>query len=219
MSRFFRFGTVRIFRIGLLYLLMLAFFGCAGGGSKPAQTFLLNGLSGPPAVEPHVQDTFDGKGHPLVGIGPVNIPEYLNRPQIVLRSGGNEISFQDFHLWGEPLKDSFARVLAKNLIHLLETDRVLIFPWFGSARPEFLVTVDVFRFDGGLGGEVYLDAVWTLYRHHEKVWLDSNRMVLKETCAGGNYEALVDAHNLLLLRLSKNIAEALGSRMSLLLNH
>lgn len=198
-------------RMFFLSLLILCFPGCMGGLSKPPQTFLLNNWGQPLPDQMVVRYGFEDQSAPKIGIGPVKIPEYLNRPQIVSRLKGNEIYFDEFHLWAEPLKESFARVLAKNLSCLLATDHVFIFPWFGVVKPEYRLTVDVFRFDGKHGEEVYLDVLWAVYHGDNNLLLKSNRSALKETCPDNSYQALVDAHNLLILRLSVEIADAVKS--------
>ena len=75
----------------------------------------------------------DGKGgstrtNIALEVGPVTLPGYLDRPQIVTRKGRDEIEPAEFDLWPEPLKSSVSRTLGENLATLLRTDRVAIFP-------------------------------------------------------------------------------------------
>jgi uncharacterized lipoprotein YmbA len=48
-----------------------------------------------------------------VGVGPVTLPPYLDRPQLVTRAGGNRMVLADFDSWVEPLQGMFARVSAR----------------------------------------------------------------------------------------------------------
>ena len=45
----------------------------------------------------------------------IHLPEYLDRPQMVVRDPGYRLQLSEFHRWAEPLRDNFARVLTENL--------------------------------------------------------------------------------------------------------
>lgn len=212
MNRFALF-SIQFIKAALIFLLILGLVGCMGRPSKPPQTFLLGDLRDSLAYEkifPEGTNKNNNENNmPVIGIGPVKIPEYLNRPQIVTRSEGNEIFIEEYNRWAEPLKHSISRVLAQNLSRWLATDHVFVFPWTGMVKPDYRVTVNVFRFDGRAGGEVYLDVFYTVYREDDNFVMESKRSSLKETCRGDDHEALVEAHNLLLLHLSREIADTM----------
>jgi uncharacterized lipoprotein YmbA len=86
-----------------------------------------------------------------LGIGPVELPQYVNRPQIVTGQQSSELQSAASAQWAEPLQDGFTRVLAENLSLLLATDRVALFPWKTFA-PEYQVVVEVTHFLGQTGG-------------------------------------------------------------------
>ena len=46
----------------------------------------------------------------VIGIGPVELPPYLDRPQIVSRPDANRIALAEFDRWAEPLASSFSGV-------------------------------------------------------------------------------------------------------------
>jgi uncharacterized lipoprotein YmbA len=52
--------------------------------SPPPKSYLLSAAA--PAV------SSDALGGPVVGVGPVTIPTYLDRPSIVLRAAGDEVA-------------------------------------------------------------------------------------------------------------------------------
>jgi uncharacterized lipoprotein YmbA len=103
-----------------------------------------------------------------IAVGPVILPEYLDRPQIVMRAEGTSVKLADFHHWAEPLKDSLLRILAMNLAVLLSTDRIETFPWKGNGQPEYRVSVELQRFEGDEAGTVTLQARWTVTDEKEK---------------------------------------------------
>jgi len=47
----------------------------------------------------------------VLGIGPVTLPDYLDRPQIVLRTSQNELVFSEYSRWAGSLATDTVRVL------------------------------------------------------------------------------------------------------------
>jgi uncharacterized protein len=94
-----------------------------------------------------------------LGVGPVTLPPYLDRPQLVTRAGSNRVVLADFDSWAEPLDGLFARVLAENLAILLGTDDVLLLPQRRPVPLDYQVEVDVTRFVD-TSGNAALDARW-----------------------------------------------------------
>jgi uncharacterized lipoprotein YmbA len=99
---------------------------------------------------------------PGIGLGPVEFPDYLDRPQIVTRLDQNQFKLADFDHWSEPLKDNFTQVLAENLTILLPTGRVFIYPWRRENRVNYQVMVKVIRFDRTVDGDSVLTARWRI---------------------------------------------------------
>ncbi|WP_173586095.1 PqiC family protein, partial [Methylogaea oryzae] len=95
--------TTRTFRV------LIACLALAGCGSSPKPRYYT--LQMPPASAGQPSD----KAQAGVVVGPVNLPEAVDRVQLVLRSGDNTVDISDAHRWAEPLKSQVARVLAANL--------------------------------------------------------------------------------------------------------
>jgi len=142
-----------------------------------------------------------------IGVGPLDLPQYVNRPQIITRTSANELEVAPFARWGEPLEENCSRVLAENLTVLLSTDRVIVYPWKRTTPIGYQVVVEVTRFDGALGGDVSMRARWTLLGDDgEKVLLTEYSSLNARTDAS-TYEALVAAQSQMLADLSREIAE------------
>jgi len=142
---------------GIVLIISIFFFGgCLGKGTqKPTEFYLLQPIN--PSIEE--QGVAAGEGA-VLGIGPVRVRDYLNRPQIVTRTSTNAITIHDFHYWGEPLSANFTAILAQNLSFLLSTNRIFVFPYRSKQelQIDYQVVVDVIRFDGETGGEATLQA-------------------------------------------------------------
>ena len=96
-----------------------------------------------------------------VGIGPIEVADYLDERQLVTRVAPNEIHLEEDHLWGEPLRDAFAQVLRGDLERQLGTRRVVMHP-FEGVEPDVLVAVEVLRFEQIAGGPARVSARWTI---------------------------------------------------------
>jgi uncharacterized lipoprotein YmbA len=181
---------------------LLATGGCAQRAT-PSRFYVLAPVSAPASAPPAA-----GVPSPSVGVGPVRIPAYVDRPQIVTRKSSDEIDLAEFDRWAEPLADSVPRTIAGNLAALLPNDRVALFPWAGSRPVRYQVVIDVARFDGALGGAVSLDATWRVLGPDRKDVRDG-RFAASEPTAGSDFAALVAAMSRSLGALSREIAAAI----------
>lgn len=179
--------------------------GCAR--SPSSRFYLLDSLSDS-APAPEVK-RFSDNGCLSIGIGPIEIPDYLDREQIVTRVTPNEIKLAEFERWAEPLKDNFTRVLAKNLSTLLCVKEISFFPWRREIPRDYRIEVKVIRFDGSPGDKVVLEAWWTLLSGDGKTLLQSKRSDLSEVADGRDYKSLVSAQGRNLASLSRDIAETI----------
>ena len=144
-----------------------------------------------------------------VGVGPLNLPSYLDRPQIVTRATEHQLELSEFNRWAEPLKESMLRVIAVNLSNKLESTRIFGNPRRSSGVPlEFKVEINVARFDGRLGGEVLLVARWILADRESQV-ISTKVSIIREQSSGDGYDALIQAQNETLRKLSDEIADAI----------
>lgn len=144
-----------------------------------------------------------------VGVGPLNLPAYLDRPHIVTRATEHRLELSEFNRWAEPLKDSMLRVIAVNLSNQLETTRVFALPRRRPVVPiEFKVEINVARFDGTLGGEVMLVARWILLGKEDQL-ISTKVSIIREQSGSGGYDALIKAQNRTLHKLSNEIVEAI----------
>jgi len=196
---------------GIAVVLMGAFMSllgaCAAGTSAPSRFYLMSPLSSPKAeIRASAGDRCIA-----VGVGPVEIPAYLDRPQIVTRVSNNEVSLAEFDRWAEPLTDNIPRVLAENISSLLCAEPINVFPWRESAPVHYQVIVEVLRMDGDLGGRAFLLTRWAILEERKKSPAVARRTSYSEPVEGKDYEALVSAQSRLLEALSGDIAGAIKS--------
>lgn len=188
----------------ILFLVISLFIitGCAS--TEPSRYYLLSPISSAPESN-KLSDP------PCVGliVGPVRLPEYTNRPQIVTRSSQNELSRAQFDLWAEPLSDTFSRVLAENLTRLVCTKSVSLFLWNTSAPVDYRVIMEVMKMDGTLGKEAVLEAWWSIVSGKDSKVLASRQSKFAEAVTSPSYEAFVQAHSRALEALSRDVAQGI----------
>jgi uncharacterized lipoprotein YmbA len=190
----------------LLFLSFVFLGGCLGGGTqKPTDYYLLQPFRSAMAE----QGAAAGEGI-VLGIGPVRMQEYLNRPQIVTRTSTSEINLHEFHYWGEPLSTNFTVVLAQNLSALLSTDRIFIFPYRNKQTLplQYQVVVEVIRFDGEPGVEASLLAQYSILQFQENGMkeLVTRQPSFSKPLADKSYKTLVATMSELVADLSRQIA-------------
>ena len=144
----------------------------------------------------------------IIGVGPVHIPEYLNRPQIVTRISMHQMEVSEFNRWIEPVTDSISRLLVINLSNNMNSNRVYWVPREDRHYPlDIRVAIDIGHFDGKLGGDVVLEARWSIFDKDDRPALTKVSLI-KEPVHGLSYDALVVSMNKALQSLGKEIAQA-----------
>jgi uncharacterized lipoprotein YmbA len=197
----------RVSRLALpaFFALLMMLSGCAN--TQPSKFYLLESIPG--AGEAEGSTALDRSI--CVGIGPVSIPDYLDRPQMVTRTKQNSVELAEFDRWAEPLSGSISRTVAGNVSSLLHIDNVMPSPWPASVDVTYQILIDVYRFDGVLGEKAILDAQWSILGGRGKKVLLRKRSTFVEGIQEPSFSALVTAESRALGSLSREIASALNS--------
>ncbi len=193
-------STKTYLKAGLAAIAMTTLIGCSA--SQPTQFYTLSGTGA-------VSEASTEKPMRL-GVGPVYLPAYLDRPQVVTRSGANRMNVSEFDQWAEPLETTFQRVLTENLSDRLGTDRIATLPARRDIRLDHQVEVEVTRFDADEIGQVVLDARWRIFDGRGDRLLHRGRSLTEERVASaGDYEQIAAAMSRCLGVMSGEIADAL----------
>ncbi len=192
----------------LLWVLILMVGSCApfgAGTQKETKYYVLSSLQSAASQEPTLADLPDVG----LGVGPIRMPLYLDRSDIVTRDSQNQVVIADFAQWAGPLQENFGRVLAENLSVLLATDKVAIFPFARSTETDYNVTVYVTRFDGMPGDKAHLRARWAILDNKRKKTLFEKHTIVSEPTKDDSLESLIGAESSTVAELSRQIAEAI----------
>jgi uncharacterized lipoprotein YmbA len=197
-------GAIQM-RLHLAVAVLLVVAGCSQ--SPPTEFYTLSSMQLPPG----------GSSTPktVVGVGPVTLPDYLDRPQIVTRASGNRVMLADFDSWIEPIDSMFTRVLAQNLSVLLASDNVVSLPQRRAIPLDYQVEVDVTRFDADAAGRAVLDARWRVFGEGGEGLIEEGRSAIVEPPVdAADYEAVVASMSKALAQMSSDIASVIETHRS-----
>ena len=197
---------IRFSRLGIFtFCIMAAALSGCFGTSPPSRFYVLSSLQGPEPI-PHAASTSLST---IVAVGPLAIPDYLNRPQIVTRAGRNEMRVNEFQRWADGLEDNLSRTVVEDLSVLLPPDRFSVIRWMPAVQGDvpitYRVAVDVVRFDATPGGTVFLEADWAI-RGKEKTVVLAKKSSISGTAGGAEFTDLVVAMSKAVEDLSREIA-------------
>jgi uncharacterized protein len=182
----------------LIFCILVAVIaGCAS--SSPLRFYTLNSTAPAVGVPPAAY---------AVSVGPVSVPAVVDRPQIVVRTGPNQVSIDEFNRWAAPLKHDVTRVIVENLASMLGTTQVTPFPQATVAEASYRVVIDILRFDSEPRTAATLDALWRVSSAKEGQ-VRRGRTTLTEPTQGGDYASLAAAHSRALGQLSAEIARTI----------
>ncbi len=211
-----------------LFLLVITLGGCAS--SPPAKFYQLSGTpvsasSGPDSSMRTMsgQETegrgVSGQGSEVVSIGPLRIPDYLDRSQIVTRSGKNEVRLAEFDRWAGSIEDDIVRALVEDVSALLPPGRFFVIRWSplldSQLSSSYRVEMIVSRFEGALDGAVTLKVHWGILGKDRGVLLRKESIVVEQV-KGSGYDAYVNAMSKSIERLSQEITDGIISEAAIL---
>lgn len=191
----------------ILGAVLVVLTGCAS--SKPSRFYTLAPMKAPDSYARSVP----AEPGTVVAVGPVELPGYLDRPQIVTGAGGTELRMAETERWAGPLEEDVSRVLIENLSVLLAGRNVRLVPWGSAAYPSlpvrFRIGVELVRFEGPVGGPVVLKARYVVHGGDGKTALAMGESNVREAVEGSGYEALVEGMSRALATFAREIAAAL----------
>ncbi len=188
----------------LLGVSLFLFSGCAS--SKPSRFYALNAMQ----TTQDVRKKVVAEQQVIIGLEPVAIPGYVDRPQIVTIDKRNELHISEFDRWAGPLRENVERVLLENLSILLSGEPVSVISEKWGIPLHYRLAVNVTRLDVVREGNVELKAQWTL------VDKDRQQILVRESdiherIEGKDNSTRISAMSRSLGKLSRDIAEEIKS--------
>jgi uncharacterized lipoprotein YmbA len=190
----------------LLSVFGLMLVGCTGA-SGPSTFYMLRSMESPRESV----STTAGEKSVSVLVGPITMPGYLDRTQMVTVAGKNEMAMDEFNRWAESLQDGFCRVLVEDLSWLLNTPEVYRYDRGGSSSADYQVVIDVTRFDAVPQGDAHLIAFWIVSAKDNGSPRITRKSVFRAPVSETGFSGVVEAQNQTLTVFSREIAAAIQS--------
>lgn len=179
----------------------------AGCGSTPPTHFYVLESTAPNAGETSTPT----KG-PIIGIGPLTIPAFLDRKQIVTRNHDHSVEIAELDQWAAPLKVTIAEVLRQDLGKLNTGMTFRAYPWSAFGGVDYRLVVDISKFDTEPGATAYMAADWAIISETSHTVIKKGRYERQTANPEKSYAANVQTLNKLLrefgIFMSKELNEA-----------
>lgn len=179
----------------------------ACGSSPPVRYFSLS-----PSQAHQDQDTAI-----VLGLGPLRVPEYLNRSQLVTRGTGSELEVHEFSRWAEPLDSALHRVLSADVDSIMDNVAVYPFPWetLVSKQVHYRLLGDIMRFEADRTGRVVLEVQWgvTSVESSQPVVVAQRTTYEAQSRSADDPAAITAAMNDALAQFGRDIANKFGSAL------
>jgi uncharacterized protein len=184
--------------------------------SLPAVTILFVGCGTTPAVryytlnavEPSCVVSVDNSDDRLfrtVGIGPIDIPDYLERPHIVARNGENETMMAEYDRWAGSLKQDVSRVLTEDISYCLPPSLSVV-SWKRTIPIDYRVSVDITRLDITPKKGVVLAAQWAVFVRNKKEPQTIRNERFIEAISNSDFGAMASAASRTVSQMGERIA-------------
>ena len=191
-------------RFLLCAILTVAITGCLSPRKDDSKFYVLSPVGSDPASSATSRPI-------LLGLGPIKLPAYLDRQEVVTRVAPNRVDLSSVDRWAEPLDSDFTRVLAQNLSADLGTQRITFYPWYNTTSVDFQVKIDVYRFETSADGKIDLTAHWQIVSGIGKL-LVVRDSTYTETSKPGDAGDAAAAMSRALGRLSQEIASVIQAQ-------
>lgn len=182
-------------------LLLLPLVACSLA-SQPATFYTLTAL----VPEPIDAVALGAAKRATVAVGPVEIVDYLARPEIVTRSSANTLKIAAVERWGGTLRNNVVRTFTDNLGLLLGPSGYRIVSWESPVPADYRIALSIGRFERDESGRVVLEADWLIFADGGSRVAATGSSRVVEAVAGEGYGATVATMGRALAVLSRELA-------------
>lgn len=152
-----------------------------------------------------------------VGLRRPRVASYLEPLRLAVRQGTHQVTYAEFHLWGEPIGDGVNRAIAGYLAARAPFRGVDVAPWSSGTAHDYLIQLHVERFEGlapqdpaAVEGEVHMLARWEIVGPRDGVVLARGTTEHRENgWKVDDYPQLVSSLNAGLVAITDDLLAAL----------
>ncbi|MFA5271365.1 MAG: PqiC family protein [Candidatus Omnitrophota bacterium] len=193
------------FAYGIIAIFVLILGGCVSVSNSPnARFYALH------AIDNQASSQLEAKGL-VIGVGPVKIPEYLNRPQIVNVNKDRTLSFSEFNRWAEAIDFALERIINENLAGTLNGATIEMFPWDRAVPVKYQVIANVIRLENEFNERLIFVVQWSIIDLEKKNAIVTKRSEFIQPINPHNYSGLANVLSEAGALLSSEIAQQINS--------
>ncbi|STX28190.1 ABC-type uncharacterized transport system, auxiliary component [Legionella beliardensis] len=182
-------------------IILLGLFLISCGSSKESEFYLLNPI--PPKPNKIASNAIQ------IGIDEIQVPEYTEKPQLMIHYTPYKVKLEEYHRWAESLDKNIGRVIEANLTTLLPNAVIERYPWDTKFKPSYHIQIDIFQFEINYNGDSVLRAEYLISHGEQLIKKYNVYYQLKLTTPPPiTIDALVKSMNTNLNRLTADIAKS-----------
>ncbi|NNE36838.1 MAG: membrane integrity-associated transporter subunit PqiC [Gammaproteobacteria bacterium] len=187
----------------LAVIIILMLTGCSGG-STSIRYFMIDSMDFRPVSDREASGL-------VIEIMDVNIPQYMERFNIVSRGNTNQLYFSENNQWGDNFRKNLLRTMAQNLSNLLGTDDVGTPINRTLSNPDYRLQVHIEQFERNYDGYVTLITRWQVLMNENQGQVSTHRaeLISNRSYTMEDYENIVAAMKELYGELGQLIAESI----------
>lgn len=193
----------KFYSIIAFFILIIILYSC---GSSASNFYILTPTNN------YQQIDSNSKSEISVGVGNLELPDYLQKPQIVTFKNNNELYYDEFNRWAQPLDENFTDIVLENLSQMIPTNNIYLFMWPEEESDIFQISIKINQFELRSDSTIILDARWSVSVSNEIVFLMTERSSYKEKITNLDYEQIVATLSKLIGELCKDIASEVNKK-------
>jgi len=179
--------------------------GCISVGQSPEpRLYMLKQVS-----DSDISQEFSMPANIITVIGPVEIPQYLDRPQMVTQENGM-MNVAQFDRWGESLDTAISRLIIEDLGLMVKNGTFEMFPCSYAIPVKYQVIISIQQLESDFKKGISFVAQWSIIDAVSKKMLFTKKSGLEQPISPRNYSGLAQALGKVVASLSSEIAQNLS---------
>jgi len=129
----------------------------------------------------------------VIGVAEVDIPEYLDKPEVVTRLSQGRLQVNETERWAGAFDKNIQSVMTENLSGLLPKYSFMSYPWDEPVKEKYRIYLSIVHFDGDTTtGMVRLEGRWTLVNMNDNSVVTGQNIQYHEYVATHKSVATID---------------------------
>ena len=145
----------------------------------------------------------------IVLVKTIKFPDYLDRPQMVLRENEYKFKLSEYHRWAEPLQEDFTRVLIENIHTRVPMVNTLPYSELKGKKATHKLWIEVLQMDVSSTNQAVLKVRWSLLSVDDDSLLNKQDDEYTLFINNKSHESGVEAQSKLIALFADQVAESI----------